>query len=395
MAERSWRILTVANVPRDPNSGAAGTVFHTNVALRELGHTVDEIWDQDLGRRRIQHGNLHSLLEQPRLYRAAVMEAIVRKEYDIIQISQPQGWLAARELKARGFKGLVINRSHGLELRVDAVLPAWHRRLGVPESRFPRSLFTPLLRRMLQGQWTKAVQFSDGIVVTCQMDREYLCQAVPVASGKTFAIHHGVTREFSDKPVRALNSNLLERMLYVGQHSFIKGYHVLTAVLNTILRKYPQLSCTYVTGVAGHAEIRKMLVPEVHQQVDLLGWRPQEELLPLYDSHGIFLFPSLFEGAGKASLEALARQMYVVASDTGAMRDYIQPTQAGALCPVGDSNAFVKAISQAITDPEVAIAAARRGRELATGKTWLECARGLCVMYEQLWAARSSHGRSA
>ena len=76
------RILTVANVPPDPNSGAAGTVYHTNEALRELGHKVDAIWHDRLGPRRLRHGNLHSLLEQPRAYRREILKAVAANEFD-------------------------------------------------------------------------------------------------------------------------------------------------------------------------------------------------------------------------------------------------------------------------------------------------------------------------
>ncbi len=61
------RILVGADVPPDLNPGASGTVLQTNLALRELGHHVDEIWADDLGRR-IRHGNLHYAFELPRAY---------------------------------------------------------------------------------------------------------------------------------------------------------------------------------------------------------------------------------------------------------------------------------------------------------------------------------------
>lgn len=395
MTERPLRILTVANVPPDPNSGAAGTVYHTNVALRELGHDVDEIWEHDLGKRWISHGNLHSLLEQPRLYRTAVRAAVAKKEYDVIQMSQPQAWLAAQDLKARGFGGLVMNRSHGLELRVDSVLPEWHRTMEIPESRFPRSLLTPVLRKLLQGQWWKAVQYSDGVIVTCEMDRDFLISKVPAAAGKTFAVHHGVAAEFVGRPVRELAPEKLTRILYVGQHSFIKGYHVLTQVLSKALADNPQLTCTWITAKSGHAEILSLVDSAVHRQLRLEGWRPQTELIDLYDEHGIFIFPSFFEGAGKASLEALARQMYVIASDTGAMHDYIAPDRAGALCPVGEVDAFVRAVQAAQINPQAAIAAATKGRQVAAAKSWKTCAAGLVSAYETLGSRRQQPGKTS
>ena len=90
------RILVGAAVPSNPNSGAAGTVFHINKTLRELGHEVDEIWAPDI-KRKIQHGNLHYLLELPCAYRNAVRERTETRQYDVIQLSQPHAFLAAKD----------------------------------------------------------------------------------------------------------------------------------------------------------------------------------------------------------------------------------------------------------------------------------------------------------
>ena len=388
--DRRLRILTVANVPPDPNSGAAGTVYHTNVALRELGHHVDELWNHDLGQRKIAHGNLHSLLEQPRMYRDAVVRAVQKNAYDVVQMSQPQAWLAAKTLKRQGYRGVIVNRSHGLELRVDSVLPEWHRRMGIPESRFPRSLVTPVIRRLLQRQWPAAVRSSDAIVVTCEMDREFLVRNVPEAAGRTFAVHHGIGTDLTATEAPLLTTDRLRKILYVGQHSFIKGYHILAEVLNRSLKDHPSLSCTWVTAERGHSEVLGLLVPEIQNRVRLLGWRDQSQLTELYDSHGIFVFPSYFEGAGKASLEALSRRMAVVASDTGAMRDYLNESKGGILCEVGRAAEFSEAITSLISDPQAAATAAERGFQLAKDKTWQRCATGLVKIYETILAGRSA-----
>ena len=89
------RFLVGADYPPDPNSGAAGTVFQSIRGLREIGCEVDEIWRDDLGRR-IRHGNLHYWLELPRAFRRAVAERCARKDYDVVQLSQPHAWLAGQ-----------------------------------------------------------------------------------------------------------------------------------------------------------------------------------------------------------------------------------------------------------------------------------------------------------
>ena len=97
---RPLRILVGADVPPDPNAGAAGTVWQMNQALRKRGHVVDEIWDRDLGRR-IRHGNLHYLLELPHAYARAVRERLAKASYDVIELNQPHAYLAARRHRQR------------------------------------------------------------------------------------------------------------------------------------------------------------------------------------------------------------------------------------------------------------------------------------------------------
>ena len=147
------RILTVANVPPDPNSGAAGTVFATNAAFRQLGHEVDEIWADQLGPRRIAHGNLHSLIEQPRRYVTAIRQAFQKADYDVVIAQQPQSWMAARDNRRLGRKCLFLTMSQGVETRIWEVLQQFRKRYGVPASRFPYRLLTEPLQRWLAKQW--------------------------------------------------------------------------------------------------------------------------------------------------------------------------------------------------------------------------------------------------
>ncbi len=377
------RILTVANVPPDPNSGAAGTVYHTNVALRALGHTVDEIWKTDLGGPAIRHGNLSALLEQPRRYLDAVRQSVARADYDVIQISQPQAYLAAEWLRRNGFKGLVINRSHGLELAVDEILPVWHRNLGVSASRFPRSLFTPVIRELLARQWPRVLKSCDGVVLCSRMDYDFLAGRFPGFIERCICIHHGVSENFTSSVPPPLSRARLQRLLYVGQYSFIKGHHILTQILERTLRHHPELTCTWVTEISAHDRIRARISTGLHPRLHLTDWISHADLPGLYDAHGIFLFPSLFEGAGKAALEALSRRLYLVSSDTGAMRDYIGASGGGRLCPVGDVDAFCFGIDQALAKPEECFEAAERGYELAKHMTWQACAERLVRFYRQ------------
>lgn len=372
MSEASrLRILTVANVPPDPNSGAAGTVFATNVAFRALGHCVDEIWADKLGPRRIAHGNLHSLIEQPRAYRREVAKAVAQKTYDAVIISQPQGYLAAKYLRQSGFGGVVINRSHGLELRVDEVLPEWHHTLGVPESRRP--WLTRLVKPWLERQWREASHWFDGFVLPSHDDQECLERKLPTCRGRSATIHHGSPEVFLGTPVEPMDESRRNRLLYVGQYAFIKGPDLLVDVLNRVLLENSALSMTWVTASDAHEKIAAKLNAAIRDRVELKPWVNQDKLLPLLDRHGIFVFPSLFEGAGKACAEALSRGMYVVASSTGAMKDHLASSHREGLCPVGDVGSFVNAIHGCLSRPIVPGIAEKHAASVA-GLSWKRCA---------------------
>jgi len=115
---------------------------------------------------------------------------------------------------------------------------------------------------------------------------------------------------------------------------------------------------------------------------------PQDKLVHVYDEHGIFLFPSFFEGFGKAPLEAMARGMVVVASCTGGMRDIIRDGETGRLIEPGQVNAFVDAIEtlqlQSDQAQQMSMAAAAAARQYS----WDRVASETEQFYRQLLASK-------
>ena len=369
------RILTIADVPPDPNAGAAGTVYATNEALRALGHDVDAIWAEDLGPRRIRHGNLHSLLEQPRAYRRAVLRAVARRDYNAVIMSQPHAFLAARALKPQGFRGVVINRSHGVELRVYRILPEWHARLGVPESRFPPA--TRILHRLLRRHWHAVLASSDLVVVPSQEDRESLLEFAAQGQGTDIVvIPHGIAPPFEKDAVaiRGAGDPRCSRVLWVGQWSFIKGTDILLELTKTVLTE-SNLSVTWVTNRDSAGQGVSAADQHPYSRLVIHEWCSQKDLVPWFDNHGIFVFPSLMEGAAKAVLEAMARGLCVVATRTGGIRDYIRDGENGCLVDAGDVRGFVNRVLELSNDPEKMACVSRRAMETAQAYTWKRCAR--------------------
>jgi len=382
------RILMVADLVKNPDSGSAGTVYRTTRALRELGHEVDEVWAHDLPHR-IRHGNLHFLLERPRAYRDAVRRHTREKDYDVIQVSHAQGYLAARDHQKHRRRGVFVSRSHGVEVRVEETMSVWRARLGVRQKGTVRSVLRSVLRRLLARHWPQLARHCDGIIVGCRMDRDFLLDRFGLDPHHVEVIAHGVSRRYLERPVVSVGRERLRRVLYAGQFNFMKGPHVLARVLNAFLPQHPEVRFTWVCKGPDHAAVRALLAPEAAERVEFRDWMPQDALMDVYDAYGVFIFPSLFEGFGKAPIEAMARGACVVASKIGGMRDVIRDGESGFLVEPGDVDGLVGRLKWLLANPDAARRMAAAGRRVAEGLTWRRCAERAVAFYRRLLAAKA------
>jgi glycosyltransferase involved in cell wall biosynthesis len=387
-------ILVGANVVADPNAGASGTVWQMNAALRRRGHQVDEIWADSIGRW-ISHGNLHYLLELPAAYRREVRKACRSKSYDVIELNQPHACLAAADHKRSQRPGIFVNRSHGHETRSEEELQRWRSELGVPRNRGLRGVASSLIQSLLDRQWRDIAPTADGFVVSCTQDADYLRERYDVDANRIGCITQGVPAPFLDSPIVPMTSERLQRFLYIGQLAFFKAPQVLADSVNRILISNPSATMTWVCGTTHHAAAMEMLCEHVQPRVQMIPWMDQTGLHAILDSHGVFLFPSYFEGFGKAPLEAMSRGLCVIATAVGGMRDYIQNEQCGFLVSPGDSAQIADIASRLIQDPILANRVAMAARETAERHTWDRCAADAENFYLSLLERkRAQHGRA-
>ncbi len=371
------RILTIADIPPDPNAGAAGTILFTNAALRELGHHVDEMWQDHLGKRRIGHGNLHALLEQPRAYRRAINRHVGRGSYDAVLAHQPQSYLAAKAFHRSQNPGVFVTVSQGVENRIAPILRDWHRRLGVPRSRFPRSLMTPLLERLLSYEWPQAVRWSDGVIVQHRQDCEFLQDQMRADPRRVHIWESGLPESYFTTATRSISKEHVRNLLYVGQLAFYKGPQLLARIADLVLTRNTECKMTIVCHPRDHDAGRRLFHPRLSKRITFLPWMPQEDLIRVFDQNGVFLFPTIAEGFGRVGLEAMSRALCVVASDCCGMRDYIEDQSNGFLCPVGAVDNFAAVVERLLHDSalagRVSIAAERAARRF----TWTATAERL------------------
>ena len=161
---------------------------------------------------------------------------------------------------------------------------------------------------------------------------------------------------------------------------------VLARAVERILTALPRATMTWVCDKQHHGEARRLIQNEsVAGRVSFLEWQNQSELMEeVYDEHGIFLFPSFFEGFGKAFLEAMSRGLVVVGSNNGGMKDVIKDGQSGFLIETGDWRQMADLAIKAVESPELSVRIAAEGRRASLSYSWKRVATETASFYEFL-----------
>jgi glycosyltransferase involved in cell wall biosynthesis len=386
------KILFMANVAPNPSSGAAGTEFQTMKALRELGHTVDDVWTDELSHH-LGHFNLYNLLELPIAYRDALRKRLLSKKYDVVHVNQPHGYLAAKALRTLDLRAIFVHRSHGLEGRVRCELARWERQYGQNDRPAWRRACSHLMDASLELNNLAIARYAHGHIVSASECRDFLHNRYGVPLGRIAVIAQAPPEKLRNCDAKPMTEKRLQKILYVGQYAFFKAPMVLARAVERILSTLPQATMTWVCDVRHHGEARGLFKNRnIAERVSFAAWCDQSDLLRVYDEHGIFLFPSFFEGFGKAFLEAMNRGLVVIASNNGGMKDVIKDGQSGFLAKTGDWRQLADLAIQAIENPELAVHVSKEGRMASLGYSWKRVALETTSFYASLIDSRISLG---
>lgn len=107
----------------------------------------------------------------------------------------------------------------------------------------------------------------------------------------------------------------------------------------------------------------------IDDQIQLLGYVPDDQLPVLYSSADVTLFTSNYEGFGLVFLESLAAGTPVVGAPVGGFPDLVTDGQEGLIVD-RTPQALAGAIEGLADAPERATEMGQRGRELAATRTW-------------------------
>jgi len=100
---------------------------------------------------------------------------------------------------------------------------------------------------------------------------------------------------------------------------------------------------------------------EMHDRVQIVGYVPDELLVPAYQQAELFVMPSIFEPFGMVSLEAMACSKPVVAPKLGGINNVISSGKNGLLIDPSNANEFADAMIMLLKDPKLAESMGKEG----------------------------------
>ncbi len=154
-------------------------------------------------------------------------------------------------------------------------------------------------------------------------------------------------------------------ILTVGRLTPEKGTIYLLRAMPFIREQFPDAKL-YIVG-DGDSNVKRHLQQtardlKINEHITFVGLISQKDLPQYYNAADVFVCPSIKEGLGFVSGEAMACETPVVASNTGGIPDLVLNEKTGILVPPGDVIALRDAILKLLNNPAAARALVTRGK---------------------------------
>ncbi len=186
-------------------------------------------------------------------------------------------------------------------------------------------------------------------------------------------------------------------LLYVGAdepRKNLEGTIRSYALLPERLRAAHQLVITCKLPLIRRAQLQRFArsLGIARRQLVLTGFVPDRELAALYRGCGLFVFPSLYEGAGLPILEAMSCGAPVAASNTSSIPEILGDLEA--TFDPSDPVDIARCLERVVDDPQMLASLRERSRRRVRLFTWERVAKRTLAGYERALEA-GAHGSRA
>ena len=233
--------------------------------------------------------------------------------------------------------------------------------------------------------------------VTTKVQKEKLEQLYGFTSDNISIIPPGVDVH-TFRPLkpggRKVKTGLPDRYVFcLSRIDTNKGHDLLLNAFNIVRKAIPDVHLIIGGGspkpqqreLEVLATMRKIIDKKgIRSRVHIIGYVPDELLVPFYQQAELFVLPSIFEPFGMTALEAMACGKVVVASKFGGIRDVISSGENGLLIDPSHTSEFADAIIMLLKDRRLAKDMGQTGcKTIQRHFSWEDIAERHIAFYEK------------
>ena len=332
----SFRFAAVLQTPKDPHSAVYTVYREIGDYLASAACSLDILTPDDLNLPP-HYGRLVPLV-YPTTVRRWMLSHL--DTYDAVLFHSYAGWRALGPLAAAGKPGAVA--FHGLEPLYHQELRRGGKGIGRLSARY-RFLQERLMPFFLRQSCLSATR----IFCSNSQERDWLESSGRARSDQIVLLAHGVPAPYFSGP---RTPRPLRNMLFVGQWLPMKGVLYLADAAAELMRDDAELTLTCAGTLAGPDTVLSAFDPRLHDRVRVVPRLETVALAQLYDDADVFVFPSLYEGFGRAIAEAMASALPIVTTAVGVALDALRDGESCLVVPRRDASAIARSVRQLKSD---------------------------------------------
>jgi colanic acid/amylovoran biosynthesis glycosyltransferase len=313
------------------------------------------------------HAQLHWLRRRPGAYlrawwRALRGNASSPKFLARVPMTVASGALFALEMERRGVEHIHAHFATHPALAAHVA----HHLTGLPYS-FTAHAHDIYVERPMLDEKVRDASF---VVAISDYNRRLLEELYGRdADGRVRVVHCGIEPDVFAPREQPAPADAL-RILCVASLEDYKGHPYLLEACAILRRDAVPFRLTLV----GDGEDRPAVERQIEElglgdAIDVLGAQPRDRVAQLLAETDVFVLPSIVTASGKKEgipvvlMEALAREVPVIATAISGVPELVEDGRTGLLVPERDAEALAAALVRVKTDPAAAHALAATGRE--------------------------------
>ncbi len=359
------KILFASEVSREKNAGTAGGLLSLTCAFKKLGHDIELLFGDDF--RWIPPGRFKGILFGLELFFLLLIKRCNGIRYDIIVISGANAYMAGL-MRFFGCGRSIVGRSH-----------------GAPRSGYSVDKSMSFKHNVVQFVYSLQCEVGHYFIDLLLVPSSSHIKQLPLKLAKRARIvPYGLDDEYHATVKERSNKTDEVRVLYVGNWLETKGVNCLVTAIKKLTLKKKNIFFTIVG--AKDTQFVKANFTGLSNRVVVHPVIGRKKLITIYDTHDVFLFPSLSEGYGRVIIEAMGRELCVVTTSVGIVPDIIQNGINGLIIEKNSTESIITVLTQLLEHPLKIKEIARRGRSTVKKLTWQNAAEESLLIYREALA---------